>query len=255
MADLSAGSRCPRRRVPQLLAGAAPVHPDDPAPGRQPARRARRGDVRPGGRLARVIANRTSTKVAQRPGAPGPDGRAGSRCARWTGRRWATLEGRARRPDGAGSGSRRRSGATRSATSGRRRRTRHRVVIEIALTRAMGQAMRSSAEASTSADAAPIPGDIPHKLQRRHRVQVTVTPLRGEAPERSITTGESRQALRGVAEMVLDVGGLPVPPAGGLAGPGSQRSFRTEWHTARAAAPPEAAADTGTPVRPRPRPA
>src|SRR5690606_14311147 len=74
---------------------------------------------------------------------------------------------------------------------------------------ACGRRAVPCAPASDRFRPSPDPADTrkcPTKLQRRHRVQVTVTPLRGEAPARSVTTGESRQALRGVAEMVRGAG-------------------------------------------------
>ena len=90
----------------------------------------------PGARLARVITNRTSTKV-RNVLAAGTDGARVAVC-QVDGRRWATLEGRARvrtEPERVAEAERRyaeRYGRTPSPNPAR-------VVIEIELTRAMGQ--------------------------------------------------------------------------------------------------------------------
>lgn len=89
----------------------------------------------PGARLARVITNRTSTKV-RNVLAAGTDGARVAVC-QVDGRRWATLEGRARvrtEPERVAEAERRyaeRYGRTPSPNPAR-------VVIEIELTRAMG---------------------------------------------------------------------------------------------------------------------
>lgn len=69
------------------------MHADDPAPGRQPAPGAGGVTYDPEAGIARVIANKSSKKVAN-VRAAGAEGARVAIC-QVDGRRWATLEGRA----------------------------------------------------------------------------------------------------------------------------------------------------------------
>lgn len=194
--------------------------------------------------IARVITSGTSTKAAL-VRAAGDEGARVAVC-QVDGRRWATLEGRARvRED-------------RAAVAEAERRFTERYGREPRRT-CCGSPWRSRWNARSGAAEEFRPrgrsADTPkyaQKLQRRHRVQVTVTPLRGEVPEAIFYDGGIASGTAGVAVVVLR------SATSGSARRWSRWSrltkimpYRTAHRTGCGA--PRACAGSGTPVRPRPR--